>query len=269
MFSMAILPSWIYIHTGYVMKWCLCINPHAKLFCLLLAINKLLQNSKANVSYIAEHFFTIEVSFHGGFMVTCAYIYLEMIWCYGHVCVCVCVCVCVFSLIIIDDMFIYIVYTQPGNTGEQKTKPTQHSVRQMRGFGLSPDIVSWLNLICVMFIISMYLLCIYITYVYYDTNKCCIIQIFIAIYQIFGLLLFTELTYFPFLKISLCYAKFCVLEILRFKKNHKICNLIIIYSNKCTGWLLAMQANVVSNQQLPLSTVKWAAVANTALIFLQ
>lgn len=31
---------------------------------------------------------------------------------------------------------------QPGNTGEQKTKPTQHSVRQLRGFGLSPDIIA-------------------------------------------------------------------------------------------------------------------------------
>lgn len=30
---------------------------------------------------------------------------------------------------------------QPNSTGEQKTKPTQHSVRQLRGFGLSPDII--------------------------------------------------------------------------------------------------------------------------------
>ncbi|XP_065906435.1 CTP synthase 1-like isoform X2 [Dysidea avara] len=30
---------------------------------------------------------------------------------------------------------------QPGNTGEQKTKPTQNSVRQLRGLGLSPDLI--------------------------------------------------------------------------------------------------------------------------------
>lgn len=31
---------------------------------------------------------------------------------------------------------------QPGTTGEQKTKPTQNSVRELRGLGLSPDLVS-------------------------------------------------------------------------------------------------------------------------------
>ncbi|XP_019647801.1 PREDICTED: CTP synthase 1-like [Branchiostoma belcheri] len=30
---------------------------------------------------------------------------------------------------------------QPGSTGEQKTKPTQNSVRELRGLGLSPDLV--------------------------------------------------------------------------------------------------------------------------------
>ncbi|XP_075915399.1 CTP synthase 1-like isoform X4 [Petromyzon marinus] len=30
---------------------------------------------------------------------------------------------------------------QPGATGEQKTKPTQNSVRELRGLGLSPDLV--------------------------------------------------------------------------------------------------------------------------------
>ncbi|XP_034335165.2 CTP synthase 1-like [Crassostrea angulata] len=30
---------------------------------------------------------------------------------------------------------------QPGSTGEQKTKPTQQSVRELRGLGLSPDII--------------------------------------------------------------------------------------------------------------------------------
>ncbi|XP_076819229.1 CTP synthase 2-like isoform X1 [Clavelina lepadiformis] len=30
---------------------------------------------------------------------------------------------------------------QPSATGEQKTKPTQHSVRQLRGLGLSPDLI--------------------------------------------------------------------------------------------------------------------------------
>lgn len=31
---------------------------------------------------------------------------------------------------------------QPNATGEQKTKPTQNSVRELRGLGLSPDLVS-------------------------------------------------------------------------------------------------------------------------------
>ncbi len=31
---------------------------------------------------------------------------------------------------------------QPDSTGEQKTKPTQNSVRELRGLGLSPDMVS-------------------------------------------------------------------------------------------------------------------------------
>jgi CTP synthase len=32
-----------------------------------------------------------------------------------------------------------------GSVGEQKTKPTQASVRDLRGLGLSPDIVCLLN----------------------------------------------------------------------------------------------------------------------------
>ena len=32
-------------------------------------------------------------------------------------------------------------YIQPSSTGEQKTKPTQNSVRELRGLGLSPDLV--------------------------------------------------------------------------------------------------------------------------------
>lgn len=34
------------------------------------------------------------------------------------------------------------VSIQPSATGEQKTKPTQNSVRELRGLGLSPDLVS-------------------------------------------------------------------------------------------------------------------------------
>ena len=30
---------------------------------------------------------------------------------------------------------------QPSSTGEQKSKPTQHSVRELRGLGLSPDVI--------------------------------------------------------------------------------------------------------------------------------
>ena len=35
----------------------------------------------------------------------------------------------------------FVVLPQPSSTGEQKTKPTQNSVRQLRGLGLSPDLV--------------------------------------------------------------------------------------------------------------------------------
>ena len=34
--------------------------------------------------------------------------------------------------------------SQPHSTGEQKSKPTQNSVRQLRGQGLSPDLVGQL-----------------------------------------------------------------------------------------------------------------------------
>ena len=37
--------------------------------------------------------------------------------------------------------------SQPDSTGEQKTKPTQNSVRELRGLGLSPDMVSRLSLL--------------------------------------------------------------------------------------------------------------------------
>ncbi|XP_045902077.1 CTP synthase 1-like isoform X3 [Micropterus dolomieu] len=40
---------------------------------------------------------------------------------------------------------------QPNTTGEQKTKPTQNSVRELRGLGLSPDLV-----ICVQDVSSVY-----------------------------------------------------------------------------------------------------------------
>ena len=36
-------------------------------------------------------------------------------------------------------------YIQPSSTGEQKTKPTQNSVRELRGLGLSPDLVGTLT----------------------------------------------------------------------------------------------------------------------------
>jgi CTP synthase (UTP-ammonia lyase) len=37
------------------------------------------------------------------------------------------------------------IFFQPQATGEQKTKPTQASVRELRGLGLSPDLVSKYN----------------------------------------------------------------------------------------------------------------------------
>ena len=36
--------------------------------------------------------------------------------------------------------------SQPKATGEQKTKPTQASIRELRGQGLSPDLVSPISL---------------------------------------------------------------------------------------------------------------------------
>ena len=109
-----------------------------KFFVYFLAINKLLRNSKASVSYIAEHFFTTEVSFHGGFMVTCAFVYsiygidlmLRVCTCVYHLCMCACVhghvCTYVFSLIIINNMYIYIVYTHSLVTQESR-KQSLHS----------------------------------------------------------------------------------------------------------------------------------------------
>lgn len=50
---------------------------------------------------------------------------------------------------IISEKMIYFSFVlicffcpQPQTTGEQKTKPTQSSVRELRGLGLSPDLVS-------------------------------------------------------------------------------------------------------------------------------
>lgn len=39
-------------------------------------------------------------------------------------------------------VLIWFFCPQPQTTGEQKTKPTQSSVRELRGLGLSPDLVS-------------------------------------------------------------------------------------------------------------------------------
>lgn len=39
------------------------------------------------------------------------------------------------------------MYFQPNSTGEQKTKPTQNSVRELRGLGLSPDLVRLYSLL--------------------------------------------------------------------------------------------------------------------------
>lgn len=45
-----------------------------------------------------------------------------------HSHLCFVLCGCIFSL-------------KPNTTGEQKTKPTQNSVRELRGLGLSADLV--------------------------------------------------------------------------------------------------------------------------------
>lgn len=37
--------------------------------------------------------------------------------------------------------FIILFHIQPGATGDDKTKPTQASVRELRGLGLTPDLV--------------------------------------------------------------------------------------------------------------------------------
>lgn len=54
-------------------------------------------------------------------------------------------------MIVVDCLIMYrfvvcMVVVQPSATGEQKTKPTQNSVRELRGLGLSPDLVSELLL---------------------------------------------------------------------------------------------------------------------------
>ena len=40
-----------------------------------------------------------------------------------------------------------LIHFQPKATGEQKTKPTQNSVRELRGLGLSPDLVKNIKII--------------------------------------------------------------------------------------------------------------------------
>lgn len=44
-------------------------------------------------------------------------------------------------IILYNGMFNVIEYFQPRSTGEPKTKPTQASVRELRGLGLSPDLI--------------------------------------------------------------------------------------------------------------------------------
>ena len=40
------------------------------------------------------------------------------------------------------------VICQPKSTGEQKTKPTQNTVRELRGLGLSPDLAGVVVIVC-------------------------------------------------------------------------------------------------------------------------
>lgn len=47
-----------------------------------------------------------------------------------------------YSYIMFFFIFKFVHYTlQPGATGDDKTKPTQASVRELRGLGLTPDLV--------------------------------------------------------------------------------------------------------------------------------
>jgi CTP synthase len=39
-------------------------------------------------------------------------------------------------------IFYFSISLQPNSSQEHKTKPTQHSVKELRGYGLSPDLVS-------------------------------------------------------------------------------------------------------------------------------
>ncbi|XP_070170780.1 CTP synthase 1-like [Polyergus mexicanus] len=51
-------------------------------------------------------------------------------------------CVAYVSLVPqVTALHAYNLYTQPKSTGEPKTKPTQSSVRELRGLGLSPDLI--------------------------------------------------------------------------------------------------------------------------------
>lgn len=42
----------------------------------------------------------------------------------------------------------YLFINKPRATGEQKSKPTQASVRELRGLGISPDLVMYLSSTC-------------------------------------------------------------------------------------------------------------------------
>ena len=44
---------------------------------------------------------------------------------------------------------------QPDSTGEQKTKPTQNSVRELRGLGLSPDLVSQFSILFIFILTAL------------------------------------------------------------------------------------------------------------------
>lgn len=68
-------------------------------------------------------------------------------FCLVHVSLVPQVCATTLPLVLLrnrmDILHVYCctVFTQPRSTGEQKSKPTQSSVRELRSLGLNPDII--------------------------------------------------------------------------------------------------------------------------------
>lgn len=69
------------------------------------------------------------------------------------------------------------LHLQTSGTGEQKTKPTQNSVRELRGCGLSPDLVSpwWYEMLVIKWLSHPTCILFY-SHGQYKFGICCIIK---------------------------------------------------------------------------------------------